>query len=118
MVEHQNRFSSDMGTPDYGDPHPNITSDMRMWVTISLTDMRLLHLPITLAVWGSSMIWGSLTTAASPVPSAAGESCTQRDNSLGTRQTVNIIDQMMLSLYYYRLILLNGYTVHKITAIH
>ena len=51
------------GPPDYGDPHPNITSDIGMGVTISLSDMRLPQVPITLAVWGSSVIWGSLTTA-------------------------------------------------------
>ena len=72
------------GPPDYGDPHP---SDIRMGVTISLSDMRLPLVTITLAVWGSSVIWGSLTTAASRVPSAAYESRTQRDNSLGSYKT-------------------------------
>ena len=49
------------GPPDYGDPHANITSDIGMGVIISLSDMRLPRVPITLAVWGSSVIiWGSL----------------------------------------------------------
>ena len=48
------------GPPDYGDPRPNITSDIGMGVTISLSDMRLPVVPIALAVWGSSVIWGSL----------------------------------------------------------
>ena len=48
------------GPPDYGDPRPNITSDIGTGVTISLSDMRLPVVPIALAVWGSSVIWGSL----------------------------------------------------------
>ena len=45
------------GPPDYGDPRPNITSDIGTGVTISLSDMRLPVVPIALAVWGSSVIW-------------------------------------------------------------
>ena len=41
------------GPPDYGDPRPNITSDIGTGVTISLSDMRLPIVPIALAVWGS-----------------------------------------------------------------
>ena len=52
------RCSSDIWTPVYGDPHPNITSDIDMGVTISLGDMRLPQLPITPVVWGSLVIWG------------------------------------------------------------
>ena len=48
------------GPPGYGDPRPNIASDIGMGVTISLSDMRLPIVPITLVVWGSSVIWGSL----------------------------------------------------------
>ena len=48
------------GPPDYGGPRPNITSDIGTGVTISLSDMRLTVVPIALAVWGSSVIWGSL----------------------------------------------------------
>ena len=48
------------GPPDYGHPRPSITSDIGTGVTISLSDMRFPHLPTTLAVWGSSVIWGSL----------------------------------------------------------
>ena len=44
------------GPPEYGDPHPDITSDMGMGVTISLSDMRLPQVHITLAVWGSLVI--------------------------------------------------------------
>ena len=48
------------GPPDYGDPRPNITSYIGTGVTISLSDMRLPVVPIALAVWGSSVIWGPL----------------------------------------------------------
>ena len=41
------------GPPDYGD----ITSNMGMRVTISLNDMRLPQLHITLAVWESLVIY-------------------------------------------------------------
>ena len=40
------------GPPDYGDPHPYITSDMGMGVTISLSDMRLPQVHITLGIPG------------------------------------------------------------------
>ena len=42
------------GPPSFGDPHPNIASDIGTGVTISLSDIRSPHVPITLAVWGSS----------------------------------------------------------------
>ena len=41
------------GLPDHGDPYPDITSDMGMGVTISLSNMKLPQLHITLAAWGS-----------------------------------------------------------------
>ena len=51
------------GPPDYGDPRPHIARDIGMGITISLSDMGTPQVPITLVVWGSSVIWGSLTKA-------------------------------------------------------
>ena len=51
------------GPPDYGDPRPHIARDIGTGVTISLSDMGTPQVPITLVVWGSSVIWGSLTKA-------------------------------------------------------
>ena len=41
-----------MGTPDYGDPRPNITSDIGTGVTISLSDMRLPVVPSSMGIPG------------------------------------------------------------------